>query len=112
MRGQGLPITLVVLTIIALVILVLAIIFIIIPILHTPTPTTNSNPLVQFKFDCSTYCGNPSDVAPPQTEFCTKSISYNGQALYCYSPSVGAAPCSYQENNGTFWSNIGQSLCS
>ncbi len=106
MKGQELPINVVVLIIIALIILVLAIFFIVLPILHTPVQNTNTTQtgFAQFQLNCGSYCPPPEtqNLAPPQTQFCTATYGN----FHCWSPYNGGyvydgGSCAYQAANGT-----------
>ncbi|MCL5101640.1 MAG: hypothetical protein M1348_03465 [Candidatus Parvarchaeota archaeon] len=114
MKGQGLPITAVILIILAIMILVLALIFIILPILGFGSPSPPNTSMTSFAFNCQTsYCGQPSNGASNNnnrfdTKFCTAQITYQGKIYNCYSSysSKVIATCSYTADNGTYFQNI------
>lgn len=117
MRGQELPVSTIVLIVLALIILVAAIFFIVLPIYNTPTNNTPSTNMSSFEFNCQTYCGQPTNNnnAPSSTEFCTKTLNYQGATYHCYDTYDGntnpIATCAYLADNGTYFSHVDQVCC-
>ncbi len=121
MKGQELPINTIVLIVLVLIILVLALVFIVLPIARTPTPSPQSISSIEtFTESCSTYCYNAANSqagdAPWNTQFCTATTAYQGHTYHCYSDSPSTSTpiyeCGYEAYNGTFYTDIGQIICS
>lgn len=118
MRGQGLPISAVVLIIIAVSVLVLALVFIVFPIAHFHTSPPPNDSLQTFTLNCETGCGQiwPASGAttndnPIDTTFCQDT--YDG--YNCYSTAAGEtspiATCTYTADNGKTWSDLDAASC-
>lgn len=116
MRGQGLPITSVILIIMAIIILIFALVFIILPIVGVGTPPAPDTNMSSFTFNCQTYCGQPNSPTndiPANSKFCTSAINYQGTTYHCYDSYAGKtiATCSYTAYNGTFFSTVNAACC-
>lgn len=101
MKGQGLPITAVILIVIAIVILILVIVFIILPILRFNPPAPQNSSLQTFIHNCGDYCYEAS-VNPSRyvNLFCTSTLTSGSNTYYCYNSNVYGS-CSYKAPNGT-----------
>ncbi len=110
MKGQGLPISSVILIIIAIVVLILAIVFIILPIFKFSPPSPQNGDIQTFIHNCGDYCYEAStNPAYYTNQFCTASLTYQGTTYYCYQSNVYGT-CSYKAPNGT-QETISQSNC-
>ena len=110
MKGQGLPISSVILIIIAIVVLILVMLFIILPIFKFNPPSPQNGDLQTFIHNCGDYCYEASANPSYYTNlFCTSTLTYQGTTYNCYDPSVSGA-CSYKAPNGTE-ETISQSSC-
>ncbi len=89
MRGQGLPITSVILIIIAILVLILAIIFIILPILKFNPPSPQNGDLQTFTHNCGDYCYEAQVNQSYANKFCTATLTYQGTTYSC--PSVDSS---------------------
>lgn len=109
MKGQGLPVSTLIIIILALLILVLAIVFVVIPISKTSSsvkpPSAN---ISAFEFTCSTACSTATSSNPANTAFCTDTMpGYSN--LHCYSKIPGTTnnyfydkgECIYTDSFGT-----------
>ncbi|MEM3190507.1 MAG: hypothetical protein QXU98_01015 [Candidatus Parvarchaeota archaeon] len=107
MKGQGLPISTVILIALGLILLGLVLALVILPIARfNPPPSSNYN-LTTFEHTCEVDCGTATQDSPSHTSFCQASAYINGQMLHCYSQFMpnqyiyDTGQCVYTADNGS-----------
>ncbi|MCL4373058.1 hypothetical protein M1384_03275 [Candidatus Parvarchaeota archaeon] len=110
MKGQGLPISTLIIIIFGLLILFLVVIFVILPISKTTSsvkpPASNVS---AFEFECSTDCSLANSPNPASTSFCTATMP-GYSSLHCYSQIPGTTSYFYDSGSCVYTDTYGKSI--
>lgn len=110
MKGQELPVSVIVMIIMALVILVLALVFVVIPVSKTTSSLTPpSSNISAFEFTCSTACSLANSPTPSSTSFCTDTMP-GYSSLHCYSEIPSTTSFFYDSGSCTYTDTVGNTV--
>ncbi|MCL5976193.1 MAG: hypothetical protein M1580_01175 [Candidatus Parvarchaeota archaeon] len=110
MKGQGLPVSTLIIILLAILILVLVVVFIILPISKTSNsikpPASNVS---SFEFTCSTDCSLASSPNPASTSFCTATLP-GYPSVHCYSQIPGTSSYVYGSGSCVYTDSFGKTI--
>ncbi len=110
MKGQGLPVSTLIIILLAILILVLVVVFVILPISKTSgSITPPSSNVSSFQFTCSTDCSLASSPNPASTSFCTATMP-GYSSLHCYSLIPGTSSYFYNGGICVYTDTFGKSI--